>query len=112
IAAVSIDSHAGAPPVAAPVAPASPAEVPAAPTASAVAAPAPPPRLVAFEVGARAGVGAAYSGNANPLGFGLGGRAGVVLFDHLYVGGSLLYSFGANDEPVHTWMYGGEAGWG
>jgi hypothetical protein len=67
---------------------------------------------VDVEVGAKVGVGAEYSGSPNPLGFGLGGRAGVVLFDHLYGGVNLMYYFGAGDGSVHTLMYGVEAGWG
>jgi hypothetical protein len=70
---------------------------------------------VDVEVGAKAGVGAEYSGAfLNPLGFGLGARAGVVLFDHLYSGINVMYYFGASEtsESVHTLMYGVEAGWG
>src|SRR5271165_811947 len=67
---------------------------------------------VDVEVGAKGGVGAIYNGSPNPLGFGLGGRAGVVLFDHLYGGVNLMYYFGAGDGSVHTLMYGVEAGWG
>jgi len=66
---------------------------------------------VDVEVGAKVGVGAEYSGGPNPLGFGLGGRAGVVLFDHLYGGVNLMYYFGAGGG-TYTLMYGVEAGWG
>jgi hypothetical protein len=70
-----------------------------------------------LEIGAKAGVGTNPSGEAgapNPLGFGLGGRAGVVLFDHLYGGVNLMYYLGGSDAGVsfHTLMYGIEAGWG
>jgi hypothetical protein len=83
-----------------------------------------------LEVGAKAGVGTnPYSGSGglgglNPLGFGLGGRAGVVLFDHLYGGVNLMYYLGESgssgssfnggsfDLSAHTLMYGVEAGWG
>jgi hypothetical protein len=105
IAAVSIDSLAKTATVTVP-----PVEPPAPGVPAAPAATAPAARVLGVEVGARAGVGAIYSGSPNPLGFGLGGRAGVVVFDHLYVGGNLMYSFGT--ESAHTWMYGGEAGWG
>jgi hypothetical protein len=105
IAAVSIDSVAKSPPVTEPVAPPAP-EVPAAPAASAAA----PAHALGVEVGAKAGVGAVYSGDVNPLGFGLGGRAGVVLFDHLYGGANVMYYFGTGG--VHTLMYGAEVGWG
>lgn len=67
---------------------------------------------VDVEVGAKGGVGAEYDGSPNPLGFGLGARAGVVLFDHLYGGVNLMYYFGARDGAVQTLMYGLEAGWG
>ena len=85
---------------------------------------------VDVEIGAKAGVGTSpYSNGLNPLGFGLGGRAGVVLFDHLYAGVNLLYYFGGSTTltgPLspgpggppsynlsgHTLMYGVEAGWG
>jgi len=78
---------------------------------------------VGVEIGAKAGVGTNPFGadSSNPLGPGLGGRAGVILFDHLYGGVDLMYypgaGGGANDEPVlqgnvSTLMYGIEAGWG
>lgn len=82
---------------------------------------------VDLEVGAKAGVGTSPAGEgANPLGFGLGGRAGLVLFDHLYGGVNLMYYFGGSESAgqspvaspaptsvsVHTLMYGVEAGWG
>jgi hypothetical protein len=78
---------------------------------------------VDVEVGAKAGAGTnPYGGAPNPLGFGLGGRAGVVLFDHLYGGINLMYYFGGSEtspggpgtvtESRHMLMYGVEAGWG
>lgn len=59
-------------------------------------------------------------GAINPLGFGLGGRAGVVVLDHLYGGVNLMYYFGGSGPDVggpiptatisaHTLMYGVEA---
>jgi hypothetical protein len=69
-----------------------------------------------LEIGAKAGVGTnpVSGGGLNPLGFGLGGRAGVVLLDHLYGGVNLMYYLGGSDGPIseHTLMYGVEAGWG
>lgn len=69
-----------------------------------------------LEIGAKAGVATnpASGGGTNPLGFGLGGRAGVVLLDHLYGGVNLMYYLGGSDGPesFHTLMYGVEAGWG
>jgi hypothetical protein len=69
-----------------------------------------------LEIGAKAGIGTnPDSGNGpNPLGFGLGGRAGVVLLDHLYGGVNLMYYLGASEggESIHTLLYGIEAGWG
>jgi len=71
---------------------------------------------IGVEIGAKAGVGTNpdSGGGTNPLDFGLGGRAGVVLFDHLYGGVNLMYYLGGSDngESVHTLMYGLEAGWG
>ncbi|HTQ44405.1 MAG TPA: hypothetical protein VMI75_16705 [Polyangiaceae bacterium] len=69
-----------------------------------------------LEVGAKAGVGTKpYNGDGpNPLGFGLGGRAGVVLLDHLYGGVNVMYYLGDSQNGVsfNTLMYGVEAGWG
>jgi hypothetical protein len=70
-----------------------------------------------LEIGAKAGVGTSPSSEAgapNPLGFGLGGRAGVVLLDHLYGGVNMMYYLGGSEAGVsfHTLMYGIEAGWG
>jgi hypothetical protein len=69
---------------------------------------------IGVEIGAKAGVGTNPDSGTNPLGFGLGGRGGVVLFDHLYGGVNLMYYLGGSDqgESVHTLMYGLEAGWG
>ncbi len=70
---------------------------------------------VDLEVAAKAGLAEPINGaGLNPLGFGLGGRAGVVLFDHLYGGVALTYYFGGSEANVsaHTLMYGVEAGWG
>ena len=68
-----------------------------------------------LEIGAKAGIGTdPYSAGPNPLGFGLGGRAGVVLFDHLYGGVNAMYYLGGSQNGVsaNTLMYGLEAGWG
>jgi hypothetical protein len=82
---------------------------------------------VDLEIGAKGGVGTnPMSDDPNPLGFGIGGRAGVVFFDHLYGGVNLMYYFGGSatypisgaqgsgtyDQSSHTLMYGVEAGWG
>lgn len=71
---------------------------------------------VDLEVGAKAGVGTnpASDGGPNPLGFGLGARAGLVVASHFYAGGSLMYYFGGSEDgvSVHTLMYGGELGYG
>jgi hypothetical protein len=77
---------------------------------------------VDLEVGARVGVGGApFSNEPNPLGFGLGGRAGAV-FSGWYGGLSLMYYVGGRG-PVnypagsvsvseHALLYGLEAGYG
>jgi hypothetical protein len=74
-----------------------------------------------IEIGAKAGVGTTPSnlpsGSINPLGFGIGGRAGVSILG-LYGGGSIIYYLGGSQsEPggsvsVHTLMYGFEIGYG
>jgi hypothetical protein len=61
----------------------------------------------------------------NPLGFGIGGRAGVVFLGGVYAGGNVLYYFGGGENgqcppqspcygqgSVSTLMYGGELGYG
>jgi len=65
-----------------------------------------------------------YSGGAvSPMGFGLGGRAGVVLLELLYGGVNLMYYVGSTGPDIgypsptatisgHAWMYGVEAGFG
>lgn len=35
-------------------------------------------------------------GAINPFGFGIGGRAGIVLLDHLYAGVNVMYYFGSS----------------
>jgi hypothetical protein len=80
---------------------------------------------VDVEIGAKIGGATSVISGVNPLGFGLGGRAGVVLFDHLYGGINLVYYFGGSatvpsgalgepsyDLSGHTLVYGVEAGWG
>lgn len=75
-----------------------------------------------IEVGAKAGVGTApssdSSGTPNPLGFGLGGRAGVSIMG-FYGGGNIMYYLGGSQNvPIvgsvstHTLMYGFEGGYG
>ncbi len=82
-----------------------------------------------LEIGARAGVGTTPggtpSGAPNPLGFGLGARAGVSIIG-LYGGLSFMYYFGgsANEQvpvgtsvvsasaSVHSLLYGVEGGYG
>ena len=73
-----------------------------------------------LEIGAKAGVGTnPYStqGAPNPLGFGLGGRAGVSIFG-LYGGVQAMYYFGSSQTidgvsfSNHTVMYGFEGGYG
>jgi hypothetical protein len=85
---------------------------------------------VDLEVGAKVG-GATnpVSGSAiNPLGFGVGGRAGLAFLGGIYVGGNIMYYIGGSqtESPpasngaasssvslsVNTLMYGGELGYG
>ena len=68
------------------------------------------------EAGAKVGAGSTPSnipsGSPNPLGFGIGGRAGVGLFG--FYGGvqGMYYVGGSNDVlSVHSAMYGAEVGW-
>lgn len=81
---------------------------------------------VDLEVGAKVGGAtnpSSASGAPNPLGFGLGARAGLSFLGGLYAGGSLMYYFGSSaSEPTpaapsvsvsaNTLMYGGELGYG
>jgi hypothetical protein len=84
-----------------------------------------------LEVGAKAGAGTTPSntpsGAPNPLGFGLGARAGIAILG-LYGGASIVYYFGGSEQPpplpnailggsppkvsTHSLMYGVEAGYG
>jgi hypothetical protein len=77
-----------------------------------------------LEIGARAGIGTDPVSNndgPNPLGFGLGGRAGID-FMGFYGGVSLLYYFGGSEDvgvpgetahvSAHTFMYGLDLGYG
>jgi hypothetical protein len=73
---------------------------------------------VDVEVGARVGAGTnPFSAPPNPLGFGLGGRAGVS-FLGLYGGLSAMYYFGESAMPgglatsEHSVLYGVEGGYG
>ncbi len=88
---------------------------------------------VDLEVGAKVGGATnpySASGAINPLGFGLGGRAGIAFLGGIYVGGNLMYYFGGSQNEslavpgttgvssapvsvsVNTLMYGGELGYG
>jgi len=84
---------------------------------------------VDLEVGAKVG-GATNpvsgSGATNPLGFGVGGRAGLAFLGGIYVGGNIMYYFGGSQNEnlvgaagnssvsvsFNTLMYGGELGYG
>lgn len=75
---------------------------------------------VNLEIGAKAGLATNPSSDfpTNPLGFGLGGRAGIS-FLGIYGGVQFLYYFGGSDASsvlgnvsAHTWMYGFEGGYG
>jgi hypothetical protein len=76
---------------------------------------------VDLEIGAKAGLGTSpisSSGYPNPLGFGIGGRAGVA-FLGFYGGVQLMYYLGGSTDEGdgvtfkdHTFMYGIEAGYG
>jgi hypothetical protein len=74
-----------------------------------------------LEIGAKAGIGTqpsnSTSDSPNPLGFGVGARAGVSILG-IYGGGSIIYYLGdGKDTPighvsVNTLMYGLEGGYG
>lgn len=86
---------------------------------------------VTIEAGGKVGYAtspSSVSGAPNPLGIGLGGRAGLVLGDHYYLGGSLMYYLGGSEQRTvlapgtnsnvntislntTTLMYGGELGY-
>jgi hypothetical protein len=65
-----------------------------------------------IEVAAKAGYATSpLSGNGgsstgNPLGFGLGGRAGLVLDDTIYFGGSVTYFFTGNENLTNAAVSG------
>lgn len=85
---------------------------------------------VDLEVGAKVGGAtnpSSASGATNPLGFGLGGRAGLAFLGGIYAGGNIMYYFGGSQNEslptaagaassvsvsVNTLMYGGELGYG
>jgi hypothetical protein len=80
---------------------------------------------VDLEVGAKVGYATSptsENGAPNPLGFGLGGRAGLSFLGGFYAGGSLMYYLGgsstlqseagAQSVSTNTLMYGGEVGYG
>jgi hypothetical protein len=98
--------------------------------AAALSASAPAQALgpVDVEVGAKVGAGTNPVGGGfpNPLGFGVGGRAGVSIFG-LYAGLSAMNYFGGGSQQVdvtqgfayergsvspHSFLWGGEAGYG
>lgn len=62
------------------------------------------------EVAAKVGYGLSPLSNlpANPLGFGVGGRAGISVFN-VYVGGTGIYYLGGSTET--SLLYGGELGY-
>jgi hypothetical protein len=69
---------------------------------------------VDLEVAARGGIATNLSsGDPNPLGFGLGARAGVDLFTTLYAGVTGTYYFGNSADGIsaHSVQYGVEAGY-
>jgi hypothetical protein len=58
---------------------------------------------VDIEVGARAGYATNPSnGSLNPLGVGVGGRAGVSFLGGVYLGGSAMYYLGGSSTGVNT----------
>jgi hypothetical protein len=69
-----------------------------------------------LEIGAKVGAGTNPTGDKiNPLGFGLGGRAGVGIFG-IYAGVSAMYYFGGsvsdpNKRTGKAVLYGAEAGY-
>jgi opacity protein-like surface antigen len=85
-----------------------------------------------LEVGAKVGYAtnpSSVSGATNPLGFGLGGRAGIAFLGGIYLGGNVMYYLGGSQTvappclaatscgsppsvSVNTLMYGGELGYG
>jgi hypothetical protein len=70
---------------------------------------------VDIEVGAKVGYGTSPGGSSiNPLGFGIGGRAGVQLFG-IYAGGNIIRYIGSGDGlggQLYALQYGGEIGYG
>jgi hypothetical protein len=87
---------------------------------------------VDVEVGAKVGYAtnpSSVSGVTNPLGFGLGGRAGLAFLGGIYLGGNIMYYLGGSTSvpggstadgatstgvsvSTNTLMYGGEVGYG
>ena len=69
---------------------------------------------IGIEVGAKVGYGASPGGaSVNPLGIGLGGRAGITFFG-IYAGGEILDYIGSGDGiggTYHAIQYGGELGY-
>ena len=69
-----------------------------------------------LEIGAKVGAGTNPTGDKiNPLGFGLGGRAGIGIFG-IYAGVTAMYYFGGSaSDPIHRTgkavLYGAEAGY-
>jgi len=71
---------------------------------------------VDIEIAAKGGVGSnpAPSGSPNPLGIGLGARAGIALPLGLYAGVNIVDYLGSDTDGIseHALQYGLEAGWG
>jgi hypothetical protein len=70
---------------------------------------------IGIEVGAQVGYGASPGGApVNPLGVGLGGRAGITFFN-IYAGAKIMDYIGSGDTfggQYHALQYGGEIGYG
>ena len=70
---------------------------------------------IGIEVGAQVGYGSSPGGAAvNPLGIGLGGRAGITFFN-IYAGAKIMDYIGSGDTvggQYHALQYGGEIGYG
>jgi hypothetical protein len=70
-----------------------------------------------LEIGAKLGYATDPSSDnttVNPMGLGLGARAGIVFLGGVYAGANFMYYTGGSDQgySVHTIMYGLEAGYG
>jgi hypothetical protein len=70
-----------------------------------------------LEIGAKLGYATdPSSGNTtiNPMGLGIGARAGIVFLGGVYAGANFMYYTGGSDvgDSLHTILYGLEAGYG